>query len=155
MPLLPGDSQRIEYAELVVWPGPPPAGMPLQDIPRIQDCCLHHHGFYMNKTGRYLMHQEANEVTSLSKEERLLFFGTQLSEDPTSSDSQEEPQAPSGTQTLANPNWPPGSPSWPTTMPAAMSEMLQIGQESWMPVNIMECGFGDNQQPESQHGRWR
>ena len=118
VPPLPGDSQRIKYAKLVVWPGPPPVGMPLQDIPRIRDCRLHHRAFYVNKTGRYLTHQEANEVTSLSEEERLLFFGAQLSEDPASSDLQEELQAPSGTQTSVNPDRPPGSPSWPTTMPA-------------------------------------
>ena len=35
VPPLPGDSQQIKYTKLVVWPGPPLVGMPLQDIPCI------------------------------------------------------------------------------------------------------------------------
>ena len=142
VPLLPGDSQRIEYSELVIWPGPPPAGIPLQDIPRICDRWPHHRAFYVNKTGRYLTHQEANKVTGLSKEDRLLFFSNQPSEDHGWSDSHDETNTLLDTQESNNLSWLPGSPTWPTAMPAATFEAHPV-----IP--------GDEQQPENPHSNWR
>ena len=56
IPSLPGETNREEYGEAVVWPGPPPPPCALDSIPRLKDRHPYHSAFYVARTGRFVTH---------------------------------------------------------------------------------------------------
>ena len=112
IPDLPGENDRSNYEEKVVWPGPPEPTGPLHNFTRARERRRYHRAFYKERTGHYLTRQEARLVTGLADEERRLFG---MPDSPEAAGSDSSPAEGTSYVKPRDPNmlpWPPGSPVW-------------------------------------------